>query len=121
MRKFLTALILVPLAIIIILFAVANREIITLSFDPFDSAQPAFALKAPLFVMFSGFVALGVLIGGLATWINQRKWRARARKAERAAVALREQLAAHKWPADSQRALPPGSEQASPFVYPPAA
>ena len=48
MRKIVTAFVLVPLAIIIVMFAVANREIITVSFDPFDSARPAFALKMPL-------------------------------------------------------------------------
>ena len=39
------SLILVPLAIVIVMFAVANREIITVSFDPFDSAHPALALQ----------------------------------------------------------------------------
>jgi hypothetical protein len=51
MRKALTALILVPLGIVIVMFAVANREIVTVTFDPFDTAQPAFALPLPLFIM----------------------------------------------------------------------
>ena len=40
MRKFVTAFVLIPLAIVIVMFAVANREIITVSFDPFDSESP---------------------------------------------------------------------------------
>ena len=57
MRKFVAIAILVPLAIVIVMFAVANREIITVSFDPFDSAHPAFALKMPLFMLI--FVLVG--------------------------------------------------------------
>jgi hypothetical protein len=37
-RKIVTVVILVPLAAIIIAFAVANRQTITVSFDPFDAA-----------------------------------------------------------------------------------
>ena len=39
MRKAVTALILIPLAILIVMFGVANREAVTISLDPFDSAQ----------------------------------------------------------------------------------
>ena len=34
MRKFLAVAVLVPLAVIIVIFAVANREIVTISLDP---------------------------------------------------------------------------------------
>ena len=80
MRKLITALILVPLVIIFVMFAVANREIITLTFDPFDSVQPAFAFKLPLFLLIFALLGIGVVIGGCATWFKQRKWRARARR-----------------------------------------
>ena len=46
MRKFFAIAVLVPLAIIIVMFAVANREIITVSFDPFDTAHPALRAEA---------------------------------------------------------------------------
>ena len=49
MRKLVTALVLVPLGIVIVMFAVANREIVTISFDPFDTRNPALALQAPLY------------------------------------------------------------------------
>ena len=75
-------LILVPLAIVIVMFAVANREIVTVSFDPFDSAQPAFALKMPLFVLIFVLVALGVVVGGIAAWLQAAQV-ARARAARR--------------------------------------
>ena len=81
MRKFVAIAILVPLAIIIVMFAVANREIITVSFDPFDSAHPAYALKMPLFMLIFVLVGVGVVVGGIASWLRQHKWRMRARLA----------------------------------------
>ena len=92
MRKIVSAIILVPLAIVIVMFAVANREIINVSFDPFDTAHPAFALKLPLFILIFVLVGLGVVIGGIAAWLKQHKWRARARRAETQARELRAEL-----------------------------
>ncbi len=37
MRKFITALVVIPLGLIFIVFAVANRHFVTVSFDPFNS------------------------------------------------------------------------------------
>ena len=39
-RKIVTAIIVVPLVVIIVAFAVANRQTVTVSFDPFSSAAP---------------------------------------------------------------------------------
>ena len=44
MRKFLTALVLIPLGVIFVVFAVANRHLVTVSFDPFGSGDSAFDL-----------------------------------------------------------------------------
>jgi uncharacterized integral membrane protein len=114
MRKLVTAFILVPLVILFVVFAVANREIITISFDPFDSVQPAFAFKTPAYLLIFALIAIGLVIGGVITWVKQRKWRIRARRAEQDAEALRAQLAVRDAP--PTRALPP-----APVIYPPAA
>ena len=82
MRKFLNTLIVLPLALIFVAFAVANRHFVTLSFDPFDSADPAVALTLPLFVVVIVMAALGVIVGGIATWFGQRRWRRAARRLE---------------------------------------
>jgi len=79
-RKIVTAIFLVPLAVIIIAFAVANRQTVVVSFDPFDSAQPAFAASMPLFVLIFVLLILGVLIGGTAAWLRQGRWRQSARR-----------------------------------------
>jgi uncharacterized integral membrane protein len=114
-RKIVTALVLVPLALIIVMFAVANRESVTVTFDPFSSAEPAFLLRMPLYMLVFVLVGLGVLIGGIASWLKQHKWRARARHAEAEAARLRQQL-------EEQRlrpALPAVTPQ--PVIVPPSA
>ncbi len=94
LRRFVAAVILVPLAIIIIAFAVANRQTVLVSFDPFDPAQPAYSATTWLFVPV--FVALicGVVVGGLASWVRQGKWRGSARRFERELHKLREKVRA---------------------------
>jgi uncharacterized integral membrane protein len=88
-RKLVTALILVPLAIVFISFAVANRHAVVVSFDPFDAARPALAITLPLFALILVLIIGGVVLGGAAAWMRQRKWRARARRFEAEARRLR--------------------------------
>jgi uncharacterized integral membrane protein len=82
-RKIIAAIILVPLAVIIIAFAVANRQIVTVSLDPFSAEHPAASLTLPLFALVIVLLVLGVLIGGIAAWLRQSKWRRTARRLER--------------------------------------
>jgi uncharacterized integral membrane protein len=88
-RKIVAALILVPLAIIIIAFAVANRQIVTVSLDPFSAEKPAASLTLPLFALVIVLLIVGVLIGGIAAWLRQTKWRRTARRLEREVADLR--------------------------------
>jgi uncharacterized integral membrane protein len=79
-RKTITALVLVPVTIVLVLFAVANRHPVPVSFDPFDPASPALAVTLPLFLLILLLVIAGVAVGGAAAWLRQSKWRARARR-----------------------------------------
>jgi uncharacterized integral membrane protein len=91
-RKIVTALILVPIAIVVVTFAVANRQTVVVSFDPFDRAHPAFALALPMFALLLAVAIAGVVIGGVAAWIRQSKWRRAARLAQAQARGLDAQL-----------------------------
>ncbi len=82
MRKFFTALVVVPLGTIFIIFAVANRHWVTVSFDPFNSVNPSVAVSMPLFAVIIVVAILGVAAGGMATWFRQRRWRRAARQHE---------------------------------------
>ena len=72
----------IPLGLVFIVFAVANRHFVTVSFDPFDSSDPAVAVTMPLFVVIIAVAILGVAAGGSATWFRQRHWRRAARRHE---------------------------------------
>lgn len=93
MRKFLTALVVIPLGIVFIVFAVANRHLVTVSFDPFNSANPSVAVSMPLFVVIIVVAILGVAAGGMATWFRQRHWRRAARQHEADARRARSEIA----------------------------
>jgi uncharacterized integral membrane protein len=92
LRKIVAALILVPLAVVIIAFAVANRQIVTVSLDPFSASDPAAAMALPLFALIMLLLIVGVLIGGMAAWLRQGKWRTAARRLERQVEALRKKV-----------------------------
>jgi uncharacterized integral membrane protein len=88
-RKIVAAIVLVPLAIIIIAFAVANRQDVTVSLDPFSAERPAASLTVPLFMLVIGLLIVGVVIGGVAAWLNHGRWRRAARHFERELQELR--------------------------------
>jgi uncharacterized integral membrane protein len=91
-RKVLTIVVAVPLAAIIIAFAVANRQSVTVSFDPFSSADPAYAATLPLFAVVLLVLIAGVVVGGVAAWIRQGKWRRAVRQLEAESRSLRSDL-----------------------------
>ena len=93
MRKFFTALVLIPLGLIFIVFAVANRHSVTVSFDPFNSSDPSVGFTLPLFVVIIAVAIAGVVAGGTAAWFRQRHWRRAARRHEADARQARAQLA----------------------------
>ena len=103
MRKFLTAVVLIPLGLIFIVFAVANRHLVTVSFDPFNSTDPSIAVTLPLFVVIIAVAILGVAAGGTATWFRQRHWRRAARRHEADAQQARAELADLRASAASSR------------------
>jgi uncharacterized integral membrane protein len=93
MRKIVNTVVIVPLALVLLAFALANRRFVTLSFNPFDPSDPALALTLPLFVVIIASVMLGVLAGGLAVWFGQRRHRKAVRRLEAEAAQTRAELA----------------------------
>ncbi len=93
-RKIVTAIIVVPLAIVIIAFAVTNRQMVTVSFDPFSTVDPAYSAQLPLFVLIFVLVILGVIIGGVAAWLRQATWRRTARRLDADVRALHAEIEA---------------------------
>jgi uncharacterized integral membrane protein len=98
-RKIVTAIIVIPLAVVIIAFAIANRQMVTVSFDPFSVTEPAAVVTLPLFALIILLLIIGVLIGGAAAWLRQSRWRSTARRLEREVADLRVKVDALGGPA----------------------
>jgi uncharacterized integral membrane protein len=96
LRKTVAALVLVPLGIVFIALAVANRQTVTVSFDPFNSQHPAASVALPLFVLIVVLLIAGVVIGGSASWLRHGRWRRTARRLERDLAGLRDELDRHE-------------------------
>jgi uncharacterized integral membrane protein len=111
LRKVVTAIITIPLVVVIVAFAVANRQMVTVSLDPFSSVNPAYARTMPLFLLLFAVLILGVLIGGIAAWLRQSKWRRTARRLDAEVHALHDELAAirRRFGASEQPPVPPDS------------
>jgi uncharacterized integral membrane protein len=105
LRRIVAAIILVPVAVLIIAFAVANREAVTVSLDPFSGHDPAATVSLPLFALVIALLIIGVLIGGAASWLRQGKWRGAARRFERELQVLRGKLAALEGMEESSRGV----------------
>jgi uncharacterized integral membrane protein len=117
-RKIVTALVLISLALVLISFAVANRQVVTVSLDPFDQANPALVFSQPMYLFIFVLLIGGVVLGGCAAWLRQAKWRARARRAEAQLSRLRTQLSERSGAALT---APPPADAPRLIIPPPAA
>lgn len=122
-RKFVTVLFLIPLAAVIVLIGVANRQSVTIALDPTLADRPAVSVAVPLFPLVLGVLIAGVVVGGAAAWSGQRKWRRAARRSEAEATALRREAEdLRQRLKDVERALPPSASMAAiAYRRPPAA
>lgn len=97
MKKFFNLFFLVPLAIVLILLSVANRQLTSFSLDPLNTEAPAIAFELPLFVFLFVALILGMIIGSALTWMAQGKHRRALReKAYEANLLQREKDSALK-------------------------
>ncbi len=88
MARIIKLLIAVPAALIIIGFALANRQMVRVSFDPLSREAPLYALDLPLFAVALGALALGVIAGGVGAWLAQGKHRRAERSLKREVTRL---------------------------------
>jgi hypothetical protein len=67
MSRLLLMILMILAAAAMVAFAIANRTLVTVSFDPFDPTDPAFVATMPLYVLAFAILILGAIVGGLAT------------------------------------------------------
>lgn len=77
----------IPVAAVFVVFAVANRQQLTLNLWPLP-----LEIDLPVYIAVLGALAAGMAIGGSAQWISDGKWRRRARAGKREASALERRL-----------------------------
>ena len=90
-RKLILVLLVIPLGLVLIALAVVNRRPAELILDPFGSGTQGLMVEAPFFLFLLCAFALGLLIGGFASWLNQGRWRRTAREEAREARDWRRQ------------------------------
>lgn len=91
-NRFFGALVFWPLAIAVIALAVANRQPVLLSFDPFNAAQPAVAFNVPLYAVVLGAALVGLVLGGWSSYLSQAPARRAARMTEQKVKKLEREI-----------------------------
>lgn len=69
-----------PVLVLVAAFAVANRQSVVLSLDPFHETDPIISLQLPLWLLFFFGAFVGLLIGYAAAWFAQGRHRRLARE-----------------------------------------
>ncbi len=92
--RLLSLLITLPVTLVVVVFAVANRHPVSVDFWPF-----ALAVDVPLYALALGTLALGALLGALLTWLPLLV-------ARRALTSARAKIATLEAEKATQKALP---------------
>jgi len=92
-NRFVLVVVLVPLAVILIALAVANRGPVAFTLDPFNPGNPGLTLQLPLFFLLFAALVVGMIIGSLATWFKQGRYRKLAKQRGLEAQAARDAAA----------------------------
>lgn len=78
-----------PLILLLLVFALSNKDAATVSFWPFS-----FSLSLPLSFLLALSLALGLLLGGLTVWLGDLKYRFEAQHLRHEVTKLTKQLVA---------------------------
>ncbi len=104
MRTLLRWIVMVPVGLLLLLLALANRKPVILSFDPFGG--DSLAISVPLFVLIFLALIAGVLIGGITLWFGQGRHRRSARMLKRETDRLRREADTLKANVSEQTGVP---------------
>ncbi len=86
--KFLLWVIAILAGLAVIAFAVANRRLAEVSFDPLP-----LSFELPLFAVAFGALIIGFAVGAFVAWSGGHKWRKLARQRKRRVDVLERELA----------------------------
>jgi len=80
LKRIVTVLVAFPVAILLVALAVINRHEVRMVLDPFKPQAPSLAIELPLYFYLFGAIFIGMIVGGLAVWMGQGRWRRTARQ-----------------------------------------
>ncbi len=86
--KRLSWLLTLPLAVVIVIFALSNRAGVKIGLWPTD-----FAPSVPIFLLPLGGLVVGFIVGAAAMWVGSLRWRRQARRQAARAAELERELA----------------------------
>jgi uncharacterized integral membrane protein len=98
LKRIITLAIFVPLGIVLVVLAVANRQTVTLALNPFRPEDSVLSVDAPLFLFLFLAVLIGMVVGSAVTWWGQGRHRKQARVEAREAI---------KWQSEHKAAAAP--------------
>jgi hypothetical protein len=94
LRRLIWLLVAIPAALLLVTVAISNREPVRMVFDPFKPESTPYAISLPFYAYLFAMLILGVVLGGLATWMSQGRWRRTARAKSQDAM---------RWQAEADR------------------
>src|ERR1700732_3254246 len=104
MKRFVKLLVLVLLALPAIALLVANRHDVIIYLDPFAGPAPeGTQITVQLFVVIGVAVMVGVIFGGVMTYLEQGRYRRAAGRARSEAVSLRAEIARLSRPQSAEK------------------
>jgi uncharacterized membrane protein (DUF485 family) len=100
--------VLVPLCLALIVFALANRQLVVINFNPLvaTEALSATGVGVPMFLVIFGVLLVGVVLGGIATWFAQAPHRREGRLYRRETERLHRELEVARRLPDGHAVLP---------------
>lgn len=111
-RRIVGWVVLVPLCLVLIIFALANRQLVVVNFNPLvpSGTLNSPGVGVPLFLVLFTVLLFGVVLGGVATWFAQGQHRRDERSYRREAERLTREVDAMR----RSPALNPVDELAKP-------
>ena len=95
--RFIGWLIAIPVAFVVVAFAIANRSSVSVYFDPLP-----YKLDIPLWAVVIGALAFGFILGAMIRWIFDQRWRGEARQAQRHNRVLEQEISSLRQRLDQQ-------------------